>query len=68
MGDMTNLITLKEWAEINGLESSTARQKAARGSFKTARKIGRQWFIDADEPNSDNRVKSGKYKGWRKKN
>ena len=67
MADMTNLIPLKEWAEVNGILSETARQKALRGGFKTATKIGRQWFIDKSEPNTDNRVKSGIYKNWRKK-
>ena len=62
-----NLIPLKEWAENHGLNPMTAAQKAARGSFESAQKIGRQWFIDKDEPNTDHRVKSGKYKNWRNK-
>jgi hypothetical protein len=45
----------------------SAWRKALRGGFKTARKIGRNWVIDKNEPYTDNRVKSGKYKGWRKK-
>jgi hypothetical protein len=60
------LITLKEWAIAHGINPATARQKAGRGGFKTARKIGRDWFIDENEENIDNRVKSGKYKNWRK--
>lgn len=59
-------IPLKKWAEKNGLNPASARQKALRGKFKTAEKIGRDWFIDEDEPNTDNRIKSGQYKNWRK--
>lgn len=61
-----NLITLVQWAELNGVKPNTARQRANRGKFKTAQKLGRDWFIDKDEPNVDNRVKSGKYRKWRK--
>ena len=68
MPDMTNLIPIIEWAEAHNIDDSTARKKAIRGGFKTAIKIGRQWFIDKDEPNTDNRIKSGKYIGWRNKN
>jgi len=60
------MITLKEWAIAHDINPATARQKAGRGGFKTAQKIGRDWFIDEEEENIDNRVKSGKYKNWRK--
>ncbi len=55
------MIPLKEYAEMHGKELSTVRQKAQRGGFKTARKIGRDWFIDKDEEYLDLRIKSGKY-------
>ena len=61
------LITLKEFAERNGRSADSARQKANRGGFRTARKIGRDWLIDENEPYSDHREKSGEYKKWRKK-
>ena len=61
------LISLVEYAERNGRNSATARQMAARGGFQTARKIGRNWIIDEDEPWPDRRIKSGKYIGARKK-
>lgn len=63
----TNLISLAEYAAIHGKEISTVRRKAIRGGFRTARKIGRNWIIDKDEPYIDDRVKSGKYMDWRKK-
>lgn len=54
-------IPLKDWALAHGINPDTASQKARRGKLKTAEFIGRQWFIDQDEPNIDNRIKSGKY-------
>lgn len=60
------LISLKEYAERHGKQPATARQRAGRGSFKTAVKMGRDWFIDENEPWEDNRITTGDYKGWRK--
>ncbi|HIV16553.1 MAG TPA: hypothetical protein IAB17_01020 [Candidatus Alectryocaccobium stercorigallinarum] len=51
------LIPLKEWAARNGISPATARQKAGRGAFLTARKVGRDWMISAAEPNPDHRIK-----------
>lgn len=62
------MITLKEYAERHGRHPATVRQKALRGGFNTAAKLGRDWFIDEDEPYSDKRETSGEYKNWRKKN
>lgn len=42
-----------------GVTPDTARQKVLRGGFKTARKIGRNWVIDKNEPYIDNRTKGG---------
>ena len=56
---MDNFITLKEWAEKNGIAHATARQRAIRGAFKTAKKIGNLWIIDKDEPLIDHRRKEG---------
>lgn len=61
------LISLTEYAKLHGKSPRTIRQKAQAGGFKTARKIGRNWVIDKNEPYTDLRVKSGKYKDWRKK-
>lgn len=63
-----NLISLIEYAKLHGIEGATARQHAINGKYKTARKIGRNWVIDRNEPHTDNRVKHGKYIGWREKN
>lgn len=59
------MITLKEYAERHGRDPATFRQKALRGGFKTAQKIGRDWMIDENEPLQDKRVKTGKYIGFR---
>ena len=55
------LISLAEYAAARGLDARAVRQKAAEGRFETARKIGRNWAIDSDEPYLDQRVKSGDY-------
>lgn len=60
------MITLKEYAERHGKNRFTVLQKLKRGGFSTARKIGCQWFIDENEPYSDQRVKSGDFVNWRK--
>ena len=61
------LIPLKEYAIQNGRDPATARQRAGRGAFKTAVKIGRDWLIDDSEQWIDSRIKSGEYKDFRKK-
>lgn len=54
---MEKYITLKEWAIKHGIDPATARQRAIRGAFKTAKKFGNQWIIDRDEPLVDHRRK-----------
>lgn len=61
------LITLKKWAAAHKLTDSAARRRAIRGTLPAV-KMGRDWFIEEDTPNTDARIKSGKYKDWRKKN
>lgn len=53
------LISLAEYARINGIDPATVRQRANRGSYRTAQKIGRNWVIDKNEPHVDHRFKSG---------
>ena len=60
-------VPLKQYAEFNGISPDTARQRAGRGAYQTAEKIGRDWFIDPREEHIDNRVKTGEYKNWRDK-
>lgn len=58
MAKTENLISLAEYAELHGVTPDTARQRANRGVFKTARKIGRNWVIDKNESYIDNRIKN----------
>lgn len=51
------MITIKEYAERQGKNYYAALQKAKRGGFKTAQKIGAQWFIDENEPYADSRAR-----------
>lgn len=46
---MGSLIPLKEWAIMNGIAPDNARQRANRGTLKTAKKVGRDWVIDRNE-------------------
>lgn len=52
------LISLTEYAQLNGIDPATARQRALRGSYQTARKIGRNWVIDKNELHVDHRIKN----------
>ena len=52
----SGLISLAEYAELHGVKADTVRQKILRGNLK-AKKIGRNWVIDKNEPYIDNRVK-----------
>ena len=54
-------ITLAEYAKLNGIDPATVRQRAIRGAYQTARKLGRNWVIDKNEPHVDHRIKSGQY-------
>ena len=67
MPDMTNMIPLKQFALEHGITPVTARQRATRGAYQTAVKIGYSWFISADEPQIDHRIKDGSYIGDRAK-
>ena len=61
------LISLREYAEKNGKDLRSVRQKAQSGGFQTAVKIARNWLIDEDETFEDRRIISGKYIGQRRK-
>lgn len=49
------LISLVEYAQRVGISPDTARQRAGRGAYKTAVKIGRNWLIDENEQHIDGR-------------
>ena len=47
------LISLTEYALALDKDPANLRHKAERGEFATARKIGRNWVIDSEEPYID---------------
>ena len=58
-------ILLSLYGKKHGKSPAAVIRMAERGSFDTAKKEGRQWFIDENEPYPDLRVKHGKYIGIR---
>ena len=64
---ITDYIPLTEYAARVGKSRITVAQKCQRGSLPGAVKVGRNWLIPTNAPYPDNRVKSGQYKNWRKK-
>lgn len=64
---INNLVPIAEYAARLGLTANAIRRRCIRGTLPGAVKLGRDWFIPADTPYTDSRVKSGNYKNWRKK-
>lgn len=64
---MGNIITLTEYARRRGIPRATAQQRAQRGCYPTAHKLGRDWLLDEEDEPVDRRITSGKYRNWRKK-
>jgi excisionase family DNA binding protein len=63
---MDNYLSVTQFAEKHGLSVARIRLLINQGRIP-AEKIGNQWVIRADTPRpEDKRVKSGKYKNWRK--
>lgn len=58
----TEYLTLKDWAEREGISPSTVRHRIARGSTQ-ATKLGRDWMISVDEKLTDGRKKKGEING-----
>ncbi len=44
------IVSLREYAAQYGKSGDMMRRFAERGTLKTARKIGRNWVVDSDEP------------------
>ena len=49
------MIPLTQYAAMHGKAEVTARQMARRGGLRTARKQGRDWMVDSQEPYPDRR-------------
>lgn len=56
------MIPLAEYARRQGRREDVARAMARRGGFQSAKKMGRDWFVDEDEAWPDRRVTTGKYR------
>lgn len=65
--DDIHLIPISRYAKAHGLSPVTVQQKCQRGTLPTAVKIGERWFVHPDAPYPDSRVKTGKYRNWRRK-
>jgi len=62
-----NYLSVTEFCKKYNLDGAVVR-KSIYAERIPAVKIGAQWAIPADAPKpEDKRVKSGKYKNWRKK-
>lgn len=62
-----DLIPIAQYAEAHGLTANAIRRRCIRGTLPGAVKMGRDWFIPADAPYPDMRIKSGEYVDARKK-
>lgn len=64
---MDKLLSVSEFCKLYGKDPGNVRRLIQQGRIP-AQKIGNQWVIPADAaPPEDKRVKSGKYRDWRKK-
>lgn len=64
---MDKFLSVSEFCDRYGKDPGNVRRLIQHGRIP-AQKIGNQWVIPADAtPPEDKRVKSGKYRDWRKK-
>ncbi len=62
----TEYLSVSEFCEKFGKDPGNVRRLIQQGRIPAIR-IGNQWAIPADtQPPADKRVKSGKYRDWRK--
>ena len=57
MNNNITLISLKEYADLHKVDTSTLRHKIINGKLKAIKK-GRDWLIDRNEPYIDHRKKT----------
>ena len=63
---MGELLSVAQWAERYGKDERNARRLIAEGRVRVDGRVGVLGDSDTQPP-PDARVKSGKYKDWRKK-
>jgi len=66
MPDVSEMLSLSEYAEEIGVNPIVVRQKVLRGNLPGAVKVGHAWLVPKGTPYIDHRVKSGNYRDWRK--
>jgi excisionase family DNA binding protein len=60
-------LSITEYGKKHNLDRAAVNRYIQQGRIPAV-KVGNQWCIPADTPRpEDRRVKSGKYKNWRKK-
>lgn len=65
---MVQYLSVTQYAEKYDIDGRNLRKLIAKGRLPEAVKVGNQWCIPTDAPRpEDRRVKSGKYRDWRKK-
>lgn len=57
-GPVDGLVPIAQYAAAHGRAVSSVRQLARTGGFRTARRMGRDWWVAADEPYPDRRRKT----------
>lgn len=62
---MTKYLSVSEYCTLHVLDPGNVRRYIANGRIEAV-KIGKQWAIPGGTPPTDKRVKSGKYRNWRK--
>lgn len=63
---MSDFLSVAEFCEKFRKDPGNVRRLIAQGRIP-AQKVGKQWIIPADAvPPDDKRIKSGKYRDWRK--
>ena len=68
MNNMIEYISVAQYCKKYGLDRGNVKRLIYANRINAV-KMGKLWKIKSDEPRPvDNRVKSGKYKNWRKKN
>lgn len=65
---MNKMLSVSQYAAEVGKDVGNIRRLIAAGRIPAV-KVGNQWCIEEGTPYpADKRLKSGKYKGWRKPN
>lgn len=64
---MVNYISIAEYRRKVGKSPYTIKNGVLQGRIPEAVKVNGRWMIPAETELKDRRVKSGEYRGWRKK-